>query len=85
MTAAEKMTVSRQMAEFMTGRTARGEFSVPGVRCLYCGGEISEKRFLLIRCAGGYSLGCVDCGGARELVPSVNPFMFGGLARRVMN
>lgn len=84
MTAAEKITVGRQMAEFMVARSTPPG-AVPGVKCLYCGGEISEKRFLLIRCAGGYSLGCVDCGGARELVPSVNSFVFSGQARRVRN
>jgi len=91
MTATEKAFLAKKIVEQISrggcvahgrGITARTE-----AHCIFCGKPITDNRFLLIkdRASGSYHIGCVHCGSPREMVPSVNPFMFSRLARRNVN
>lgn len=91
MTATEKAFLAKKIVEQISqgGRVAqrRGAPARTEAHCLFCGKPITDTQFLLLkdRVSRSYHIGCVHCGSPRELVPSVNPFMFSRLARRNVN
>ncbi|MDD4003730.1 MAG: hypothetical protein PHW69_00825 [Elusimicrobiaceae bacterium] len=88
MTATEKMVFSQAVVNLISERDGylRRRRLHEGIRCIFCGGTISGREFLLMSDGpDGYTIGCVHCGSGRERVPSVNPFMFLAESRRYAN
>ncbi|MFA6584543.1 MAG: hypothetical protein WCS77_09625 [Elusimicrobiaceae bacterium] len=83
-----KVVFPRKVVELVNERQSYLKRHIPDDRtkCLFCGSEISARSFFLLKDGETrYTIGCVHCGGARETVPSVNPFMFINTVRRNTN
>lgn len=87
MTTTEKLAFSQAVVDLIGERkTYLKRRSIEGVKCIFCGGTVSGREFLLTADGpDGYVIGCVHCGAGREKLPSVNPFMFLAETRRHSN